>query len=668
MAAISSTLAAQTFTNTLMPQPASITVQSGRLPITTSFTVTAPHLHDPRLDAAIERTLTALTRETSLHLSNTVLFSPSATLTVDVQSPGEPIQSLDEDESYTLDVTPTAATLHAATTVGAIRGLVTLQQLLQSDPSGYYLPALHIEDSPRFRWRGLLIDVSRHFEPVDVIKHNLDAMAAVKLNVFHWHLSDDQGFRIQSKLYPKLTGLGSDGLFYTQDQARDIVAYARARGIRVVPEFDMPGHTRSWFVGYPKLASGPGPYTIRREFGVEDAAMDPTLDSTYQFIDALLGEMATIFPDPYLHIGGDESNGKQWNSNPRIRRFMRAHHIADSAALQTYFNQRLLPIVQQHHKHMVGWDEIFHPGLPKDVVIESWRGAQSLTEAAQQGYQGILAQPYYLDHMDSAKDHYLADPIPSTTTLTPAQQALILGGEATMWGEHVNQFTIDSRIWPRTAAIAERFWSPASVNTPDDMYNRLAVESVRLEAVGLTHLSHQPLALRELAGPSSTPATLSSLNFFASLLQPVTFGQRYRLQHTTQLTPLNELVDAIRPDPPSRHDINRLTHHLLQAPSSDLEARTALQHTFQSWIDAAPAIQSAITSSPRLAAAEPLARQLPALATAGLEAMQYLTAGDPAPAGWKQRNLALIEAAKTPHALVRFTFLPPLEELVKAVK
>jgi len=667
MAGFSIYASAQTnvaFVNTLLPEPAKLTVDQSRLQWSSSFSASTPHFHNARLNAAIQRTLRELEDKTGTPLSKEIRTEATgATLVIDVEGAGEAIQSVDENESYSLTITTSGAKLQAATVVGAMRGLQTLLQLLQIEPTGYFLPSVQIEDTPRFRWRGLMIDCGRHFEPVEVIKRTLDGMAAVKLNVFHWHLTEDQGFRIESKLFPKLTGMGSDGLFYTQDQAREIVAYARERGIRVVPEFDMPGHTKSWFVGYPELASAPGPYTIRREFGVEDAAMDPTRESTYMFIDSFIGEMAQIFPDPYMHIGGDESDGVQWRANPKIQDFMRAHTLKDDAALQAYFNQHLLKILEKHGKHMVGWDEVLNPALPKDVVIQSWRGAKSLSDAAKQGYQGILSQPYYLDGMKSAKEHYLSDPLPSSADLTPEQRKFVLGGEVCMWGEHLDSLSIDSRIWPRSAAIAERFWSPESVNDVDDMYRRLAVESIRLEALGLTHLSHEGSALRKLAGSED----IDALRVFSSVLEPVSFSDRYQQQHTSQLTPLNNLVDAVRPDPPSRHDTNRLTHQFLRAPASSEEARAALEQAFESWIAAAPAIEAKLATSPLLAPAQPRAQQLSQLATAGVEALTYLSKGTEAPAGWKQRNLALIEAAKKPQALVRFAFLPSLEELVNAV-
>lgn len=668
MAGFSIYASAQTnaaFVNTLLPEPARLTVDQGGLQWSSSFSVSTPHFHNARLNAAIQRTLRELEGKTGTPLSKEIRTEASgATLVVDVQGEGEAIQSVDENEAYSLAVSGSGATLRAATVVGAIRGLQSLLQLLQTEPTGYFFPAVQIEDAPRFQWRGLLIDCGRHFEPVEVIKRTLDGMAEVKLNVFHWHLTEDQGFRIESKLYPKLTGMGSDGLFYTQEEARDVVAYARERGIRVVPEFDMPGHTKSWFVGYPELASGPGPYAIRREFGIEDAAMDPTRESTYEFIDGFIGEMAQIFPDPYMHIGGDESAGVQWKANAKIQGFMREHNLKDSAALQAYFNQRLLKILQKHNKHMVGWDEVLNPALPKDVAIQSWRGAKSLTDAAKLGYQGILSQPYYLDGMKSAKEHYLSDPLPSSADLTLDQRKLVLGAEICMWGEHLNARSIDSRIWPRSAAIAERFWSQESVDNVDDMYRRLEVESIRLEGLGLTHLSHEGSALRELAGTEE----IGPLRVFSSVLEPVSFSDRYDQQHTSQLTPLNNLVDAIRPDPPSRHDTNRLTHQFLRAPAANEEARASLEKMFRGWAAAAPAIEAQLATRPLLAVALPRAQQLPLLANAGVEALTYLSAGSKAPAGWKKRNLALIEDAKKPVALVRFTFLSPLEELVNAVQ
>lgn len=644
----------------LMPLPRTLTAQQGRLALTPSFGVTIAGLRDPRLDAAVDRMLRRVETKTGWTLDRT---AAGTALRLHVKGAGEAVQSVDEDESYTLDVTQQGAEIEAATVVGAMRGMMTLVQMIESDPAGYFVPAVHIEDAPRFRWRGLMIDCGRHFEPITVLERTLDGMAEVKLNVFHWHLTEDQGFRIESRQFPRLTGDGSDGLFYTQDEARKLVAYARARGIRVVPEFDMPGHTTSWFVGYPELASGPGPYKVQRVFGIHDPAMDPTRESTYKFLDAFIGEMAEIFPDPYMHIGGDESNGSQWKANPKIVAFMQQHRFEDTSALQAYFNQRLLKILQKHGKKMVGWDEILNPALPKDVVVQSWRGEQSLAAGAKHGYQGILSAPYYLDAMHPAEWHYLADPIPADTKMTPEEQKLVLGGEACMWAEHLNQYSIDSRIWPRTAAIAERFWSPQDVRDVDAMYRRLHVESLRLETLGLTHLTHTEAALRTLASPQPD----GSLAQFAALLEPVSFSERYEGQHTSQLTPLTHLVDAVRPDPPSRHTADLLTREFLKAPQSAAHQREHLERFYARASNSGLEVERLLKSKPLLAEALPRAQQLPLLAAAGTQAINLLATGGKAPAGWKAAQLALLAEAAKPGALVRYTFLDSLKQLVEAV-
>ena len=652
------------FVNTLMPQPSYLSSQEGRLLITPSFTAVADRFHDERLDAAIVRSLDRIKTQTALLISTSPLTgNAQAALEVSVEGPGEAVQSVDEDESYSLDVTPTSARIHSATVVGAMRGLETLVQLIQGDSTGHYLPALSIRDTPRFRWRGLMIDCGRHFIPVDVLKRTLDGMAAVKLNIFHWHLSEDQGFRIESKAFPKLAGMGSDGLFYTQEQAREIVAYARERGIRVVPEFDMPGHSTAWFVGYPDLASGPGPFRIEREFGVFDPVMDPTRESTYRFLDTFIGEMAAIFPDHFLHIGGDENNGVEWSANPHIQEFMRARNLKDKAALQNYFNERLLKILQKHGKQMIGWDEILTPDLPKDVVVQSWRGFDSLAAGAKNGYGGVLSAGYYLNLKDSAAAHYAVDPLPAASDLSPEEQTRILGGEACMWTEQTGPLTIDSRIWPRAAAIAERFWSPRNVNDADDMYRRLEVESLRLETVGLTHMSHEEVSLRSLAATRQ----IAPLQVLASVLEPLTFDEQASQQHPNQLTPLNHLADALPPDPPSRHDFESLTRAYLQDPSSRKQAKAELVASFDAWIGAEPGLLELMTHSPQLDEASPRAHQLAEMGAAGLEAVSYLSSGLTPVAGWKAQKMAVLAEAAKPQALVRFTVLQPLRDLVNAV-
>src|SRR5439155_24132521 len=240
----------------LMPQPANVKLASGALTVDANFTIAFTGHTEPRLDRAAERFVTQLQRQSGLLLTKPARDTARALLVVHTDHASKEIQELGEDESYTLEVTATGAKLNAANPLGVLRGLQTFLQLVEVSPNGFAAPAVTIQDQPRFAWRGLMIDVSRHFIPLDVLKRNLDGMEAVKMNVFHWHLSENQGFRVESRKFPKLHELGSDGLYYTQDEIRELIAYARDRGIRVVPEFDMPGHSTAWFVGYPELASG----------------------------------------------------------------------------------------------------------------------------------------------------------------------------------------------------------------------------------------------------------------------------------------------------------------------------------------------------------------------------------------------------------------------------
>ena len=647
----------------LMPVPASVQLQSGRLPITKTFSVATKGFADDRLRASIARMTRRLAGRTVITLPfDLAVDESSATLVIQCERGGSSIPSPNEDESYKLEIGDKQARLIAPTVVGAMRGLETFLQLLQGDRDGYYLPALLIQDQPRFPWRGLLIDIGRHYQPPEVLKRNLDAMAAVKLNVLHWHLTEDQGFRVESKKFPKLHSMGSDGLYYTQDQVREIINYAADRGIRVMPEFDIPGHSTSWLVGHPELGSAPGPYKIERAAGIFEPALDPTRDQTYKFLDGFLGEMAALFPDAYMHIGGDENEGKQWDRNPQIQAFMKEKGIKDNHALQAYFNQRVLKILQKHGKKMIGWEEILHPDLPQDAVIHSWRGPASLAEAAKKGYNGILSAGYYIDLIFPAAQHYRADPLPADSTLTAEEAKHVLGGEATMWGEWVSPETIDSRIWPRTAAIAERLWSPRNVTDVDDMYRRLAVVSRQLEEHGLTHERNYPVLLRRLANSENT----APLRTLVSLLEPVKEYRRYQMRPQTMLSPLTGLVDAARPDSDEARRLAAMIEGFLSdAPRFRLN-RSDIRNALTNWRDAGTALGPMIDRSPALHEARPLATNLSDVAAAGLEAIAYLSSGNAATAEWRNAQLSKLDEAAKPKAALELVIVPSVRKLVIA--
>lgn len=401
----------------------------------------------------------------------------------------------------------------------------TLTQLLQKDEKGSYLPYVEIHDFPAFKWRGMMVDVARHFIPMDVLKRNVDAMAAAKMNVLHLHLTDDEGFRIESKVFPKLHQLGSNGQYYTQDEIQELVAYCSERSIMVYPEFDLPGHSQSWFAGYPELASEektylPGPrfkattdkpmstmQIMQMMASASLPTIDPTKESTYEFLDTLIKEMKFLFPSGYVHWGLDESNGVAWKNNPKIVAFMAANNIANTHELQDYFLQRVNKISQKNELKSIVWEEAFNEKTPKDVIIQPWRpgmmGPSVGIDAIQKnGNEGILSRGFYLDTFLPAYYHYDNKEITQTSKWR--------GGEAAIWSEIVDGNVFESRVWPRALAIAERLWTNPEKNDVDNMYTRLFQVENYLIKLGLqsskgknTEISNNP-TIKELI-PILTP-------------------------------------------------------------------------------------------------------------------------------------------------------------------
>jgi hexosaminidase len=678
----------------LMPWPASITAQTGALVIDANFSVSSAGAgaKDPRVTAGIDRLFLRLTQQTGIPVLPREAPQGEATLDIVVEERDHrPPQRLGDDESYSLEVSGAHARISATKPLGALRGMETFLQLVQQNTNtpaapapaapGFSVPAVTIHDNPRFPWRGLSLDVSRHFIPPADIMRTIDAMAAVKLNVLHWHLSDDQGFRMQSKRYPRLTAFGSDGQFYTQAQAREIVAYAWERGVRIVPEFDMPGHATSWLVGYPYLGSGKGPYQIVHSHGIETALIDPTKESTYRFIDRFIGEMVRIFPDEYFHIGGDEVNPREWMENPRIRRFMTRHHLTNAPALQAYFNRRVLKILTHYHRRMVGWDEVLNPDLPKTVVIQSWRGQQSLWEAARLGYQGILSAGYYLDLMYPASYHYAVDPLkapppapghqlkpgalpPGTPAdLTPEQQQRILGGEGAMWEELATAENIDAKLWPRLAAIAERLWSPESITGTASMYNRLQATNEWLQLFGLKQRANLERMRERLAGR----LPYQSLDRFASVLEPVKGYSRHAERYTS-FTPLNRLVDSIPPESNAAREFRDAVDAYLAQPPARRNGDN-LRQKLAAWQADVQAVRPELQTDSLLVEDIPVADSLEDLCKLGLQALSYLDAGSrqqPPPA-WKQQAETAVQNDTAPKADILVRIAPGVQKLVDAV-
>lgn len=403
-----------------MPLPQSFERQTGELRLPSQIGVSFEGLSDKRKEFQLKRLALHLTRIakrpiTVIDLANQAKKSPDTKKIAIVVSEIESsllIPRLNNDESYQIVINQQGVTIKANTVFGAQHGLTTLVQLAASHSNHeLLLPYGVIEDKPRFAWRGLLIDSARHFISIETIKRQLSTMASAKLNVLHWHLTDDQGWRIESKRFPRLTEMASDGLFYNQNEVKEVIEYAALLGIRVVPEFGMPGHASAVAVAHPELMAEVKSYEMERHWGVFKPLLDISKPEVYQFIDSLIEEMTAIFPDQYLHIGGDEVEPEQWLHNRNIQALMAKHSLKNGHDLQNYFNTQIQPIIAKHQRIMMGWDEIFHQNLPKDIVVQSWRGHDSLNEVANSGHLGILSTGFYIDQPQYSDYHYRNDPL-----------------------------------------------------------------------------------------------------------------------------------------------------------------------------------------------------------------------------------------------------------------
>jgi hexosaminidase len=418
-------------------------------------------------------------------------------------------------EAYKLDIAPTGATIAAAKRAGLFYGAMSLWQLATPDEAKgpVALPAASIEDAPRFAWRGLMVDSARHFQSIDTLKSVLDAMAAHKLNTFHWHLVDDQGWRLEIKKYPKLTQVGAwrtdpvaagqgirYGGFYTQDQVRDLVAYAAARNITVVPEIETPGHALAPIVAYPQLGSAAPDATHLGDWGVFPWLYN-TDDATFAFLDDVLNEVMDLFPSTFIHVGGDEAVKDQWKASPKIQAKIKELGLKDEHELQSWFIQRVGKTLDKRGRRLIGWDEILEGGLAPNATVMSWRGIDGAIAAAKQGHDTVLSphpvlymdsrqstsaeEPTGRGHVSSLKDVYAFDPAPSQ--LSPDERKHVLGVQANVWTEHMQtDQRMEQMAFPRAVALAERGWSSEADANWDDFARRMPAEMARLKVLGVS--------------------------------------------------------------------------------------------------------------------------------------------------------------------------------------
>ncbi|WP_372793352.1 beta-N-acetylhexosaminidase [Lutibacter sp.] len=598
----------------LMPWPQEVSIGSTQFKIDPNFTINVNKKSTKRIDIATTKFIQRLSGRTGVFFENGFAFEANktkkASLEISYQREGK--LTINEDESYQLKISPEKITINATTDIGVIYAIETLLQLVDNNNTSYYFPEVIINDFPRFTWRGLMIDVARHFQPVEVIKRNLDAMTSVKMNVLHWHLTDDQGFRIESKKHPKLHQLGSDGLYYTQEQIKEVVEYASDRGIRVVPEVDVPGHATAILTAYPEIGSKDTSYSIERFSGIFHPTLDPTNEKTYEILEDLFGEMATLFPDQYFHIGGDENEGKHWDENLRIQEFKKKHNLESNHDLQTYFNIRLEEILAGFGKSVMGWEEIMTNKMPTTALIHSWKGANegitqgsSLMKAAKKGHATVLSNGYYIDLMQPASEHYLVDPLPKNNDLTTLEKTRILGGEATMWSELATPLTIDSRIWPRTAAIAERFWSSEEIVDISNMYKRLETISFRLEELGITHIRNRDVILRNITSNQNIEALVK----LTKVYEPLKIYTRNKggVEYKTY-SPFTLFADACTADASEAIVFNNLVNKYLSEKKT--ESKKEILIMLKDWATNYELFLKIQKSNPILKTLEPLSKNL----------------------------------------------------------
>jgi hexosaminidase len=463
-------------------------------------------------------------------------------------------------EGYRLEVTPQAVTLTARTPAGLFYGAQTLAQIPPTGDAARGIPAVLIEDAPRFPYRGMHLDVGRHLFPVEFIKRYIDLMALYKMNTFHWHLTDDQGWRIEIKRYPRLTSVGAwrketilqknfdpyvgDGIpyggFYTQDQVRDIVAYARQRYVTIIPEIEMPGHSKAALAAYPELACTPGPFEVSTVWGVEPDIYCPG-EQTFQFLEDVLTEVMELFPGRYIHIGGDEAPKDRWRASAVAQEVIRREHLKDEGELQSWFIRRIERFLIAHDRRLIGWDEILEGGLAPEATVMSWRGMDGGIAAARQGHDVIMTPGSHLYF-----DHYQGDPAfeplaiggytpldkvyafePVPDSLTPAEATHVLGAQGNVWTEYIaTPEYVEYMALPRMLALSEVVWSPRERRDWSDFTARLPARLRRLDALDVRYRVPEVTGLEtdQLSLEDTATVTLGSLLPHATIVYRVDVG------------------------------------------------------------------------------------------------------------------------------------------------
>ena len=554
----------------VIPLPQKVTATAGAFTLRDGATVTfAP---DPEVERIARYFIELVAGTADLELQSAPAADAGTASAIDLRL--EAVEGVADEESYSLHVSPERTVVSARSPRGLFYGTVTLWQLItagRAANAGISIDAVTITDQPRFKWRGLMLDVARHFMPPDHVRQMIDWMALHKLNTLHWHLTDDQGWRIEIKQYRRLTEVGAwrvpagaagtdpatgsvrrYGGFYTQDEVRDIVTYAAERYITVVPEIEMPGHAQAAIAAYPQFGSIGDSPRVSPDWGIHTYLFNVD-EETFTFLENVLTEVMALFPGPYIHIGGDEAVKDQWQAAARVQKRMRELGVADETALQGYFVHRIEEFLRGKGRRLIGWDEILEGGLPADATVMSWRGMDGGREAARQGHDVVMAPApdLYFDHLqsdgpdeppgrpgtESLADVYAFEAVPGD--LTAEQARHIIGLQANLWTEHVRTpERVQNMVFPRLAAVAEAAWTAPEHREWRGFLARMPDQLDRYRALGIHYAESAFVARIE---PDYTPTT-DALQIRMSTQSGL--GQiRYTLDGTDP-TPQSSVYDA----------------------------------------------------------------------------------------------------------------------------
>jgi hexosaminidase len=558
-------------TPTLVPKPVSTEAREGAFALVEGTPVVAAGSNAQVLRTAkLLASRLAFARGLDLPAKRGSVATPAIVLRLD------PKAKLAGDEGYVLDVAPAGVVVRARAPHGLFNGAMSLLQLAtQGGKGAVAIPAVHIEDAPRFSWRAMMLDSARHMQSVEEIKRYLDAMALHKLDVLQWHLTDDQGWRLQIRKYPRLTDVGAwrrpagaagtdangqpvrYGGFYTQEQVREVVAYAAARYITVVPEIDMPGHAQAAVAAYPQFGvTGRAP-PVSPDWGVHEYLFNVD-EPTIRFLEDVLTETMALFPSKFIHVGGDEAVKTQWRESPRVQARMKALGIADEAHMQAWLTGHMQQFLAAHGRRLIGWDEILEGGLPADAAVMSWRGTDGAIAATKAGHDSVLS-PWPLLYFDnrqspalaeppgrirvvSLEDVYRFDPLPPT--MSQAQAAHLLGVQGNVWSEHIRTFErVEWMSFPRAAAVAEMGWTAPAQRHWEDFLQRMPALFASYDALGVPHADSAFAVLAQRVEGAklalSTQAKLGAIRYTLDGSDPVPSSPTY-----TQPLPLPATVKA----------------------------------------------------------------------------------------------------------------------------